>query len=61
MVDVLVGFYGKEGKIGDKKMDSELGFCPICNGKKLRKWEKSMPCPKCDSRMEQGDIVCLWD
>jgi hypothetical protein len=61
LVDVLTGRFGKEGPTGDVDYDKDLGACPGCHGKQLSAWSKSRPCPKCEGRMIQGQMKCLWD
>lgn len=43
--------------------DSDLNVCPECEGKDLKKWEKSHPCPKCGGKMAESDdgLTVLWD
>ena len=61
LVDVLIGQYGEDGPIGDPELDKRLGSCPRCGGKKVVPWDELRPCPRCDSKMTQGELIIMWD
>jgi hypothetical protein len=61
LVDVLIGRSGEEGPTGDADYDRDLGVCPECRGNQVSAWSTSRPCPKCEGRMIEGEMTCLWD
>ena len=50
-----------EVKCEDCELDSQLGTCPQCDGKKVVPWDEARPCPRCGSQMVPGDLIENWD
>jgi len=61
LVDVLIGYQGKDGPSGNPDYDQDLGVCPRCSGKDVEIWSDPGACPKCDGRMIKGEETLLWD
>lgn len=62
LVDVIVGFYGEDGPVGDAEMDKDLHVCPECGGDEVTAWGPDQPCPRCDSAMNRNEgYEELWD
>ncbi len=61
LVDVLIGFFGRDGPSGDPEHDKNLDRCPECNGQELKRWPASRPCPRCGGKMSEGDEIICWD
>jgi hypothetical protein len=61
IVDVIIGgprFLG--GK--PSEMDNpNVGRCSKCEGKSVKPWKRSRPCPKCQSGMKKGNKLIMWD
>lgn len=51
LVDVVVGFVGHDGPIGDSEYDRDLNVCPECRSTDVHTWPCSTPCPRCGISM----------
>lgn len=61
LVDVVIGWWGKDGPSGAPNLDCRLWRCPICEGMALDPWSDERPCPQCALSMEQGNMTSMWD
>ena len=62
LVDVLIGFQGEDGPMGDPEFDKDLNQCPKCRGENITPWIASGPCPRCGARMRRDESeVIMWD
>jgi hypothetical protein len=60
LVDVVVGPPMPDMPLEDDLMEL-IGKCPECKGANVKRWPKSYPCPKCNSRIQQGEPTISWD